>query len=140
MTDLPLFMKRLVQNDEPDEAYNWCQSNEERLLVAVEDDDTDAARAYAREVLQGYSVTDIEVNGDTVVVHAGPYTGYHVVRRDTHGDSWPTEHGTYTHDPTGVQFDASCPTPGRLETAVTEATRGESRGDAAKATYQRTRL
>lgn len=136
MSQLPTFMKRLVQHDETAEALDWCENRTEEILVHVEAGDAQSARDTARAALFDHGVTDVEVNPESLTVHAGPCTGYHTIQEDPRGTRHVCEHGSYVHDPTGVEFDAECPDDAALETALDS----EPRDAAAEAAWRRTRL
>jgi hypothetical protein len=139
MTELPTFMKRLVQNDETDEAIEWAETPSEHLRVHAMADNRQQAREVAQSVLRSHTVTNIVREDDTLRVTCGPFTGYHSLRNEA--GTWSvSEHGTYTHDPTGVQFDAECPSFSDIQAYVDSLNRAPARGDAAKAAYRSSRL
>ncbi len=111
-----------------------------RLKALLRLEQPEKARDVARERLWDYEVSDVMVNEDTATVYCGPYTGYHAIRRDTVGDVWATTLGSYVHDPSGVEFEAECPNMSALNKYVHEVSTSPNRGDAARATYRRTRM
>jgi len=137
---LPKFMRLLAESGNVDQALRFSETHEERIAIYQHADDLETARDIAREVLWDQRLSDVEVRDEQATVYLGPFVGYHTIRTDTHGDPIVVTKGTYTHQPTGVTFEAECPEHSTLRDHVRRYSHAPDLGDAARAEYRRTRM
>lgn len=153
-------MRLLAEQGNVDQALRFSENNEERIAIYQHANDLETARDVARDVLWDQRISDVEVRDEQATVYLtssrsedattetsqsevtdmGPFVGYHTIRTDTHGDPIAVTMGTYTHQPTGVTFEAECPEHSTLRDHVRRYSHAPDRGDAARAEYRRTRL
>jgi len=93
-----------------------------------------------QSTLEVTAVEHIRVEGDVVVVEAGPFHGTHAVRQQRDGGFRATTKGTYYHEPTDTEFEAECPDELQLQDRVRDGANSEGPAEAARAAYQRSRM
>jgi len=130
----------LIEQGSIEQAREWAETSTELLAVHGHAGQRERAAEYGPDALTEHTVEQAFVHGDTIEVSVGPFTGTHRVHEPRTGDYAVMHEGLYVHDETDVEFEAECPDLERLREALREVSRGDQRGDTARAVYRRTRL